>query len=145
MNGMDLTKKIRAQLDKNGYKDVEMKVIGDVPWSTVDPNNDMNTASAKMYDAFGVKLTAYDRGESRARTVRDGRDTGHPTCSTAARWDKESRRKSECRSAGEPSDSAGAPMPPPSSTSLKEAGKTYGMAGAEKSVATDLYNYAGLN
>jgi len=31
MNGIDLTKKIRAQLDKNGYKDVELKIIGDVP------------------------------------------------------------------------------------------------------------------
>ncbi|MDQ1472280.1 MAG: hypothetical protein QOJ99_3760, partial [Bryobacterales bacterium] len=44
MNGMDLVKKVRAQLDKNGYKDVEMKVIGDVPWSTVDPKNDLNAA-----------------------------------------------------------------------------------------------------
>ncbi|MCC7417376.1 MAG: hypothetical protein IT176_09560, partial [Acidobacteria bacterium] len=26
-------KKLRAQLDANGYKDVEMKLIGDVPWS----------------------------------------------------------------------------------------------------------------
>src|SRR5580704_5263774 len=54
MNGMDLTRKIRAQLDRNGYKDVEMKVIGDVPWSTVDPDNEMNTAAKRMYDAFGV-------------------------------------------------------------------------------------------
>jgi acetylornithine deacetylase/succinyl-diaminopimelate desuccinylase-like protein len=33
MNGLDIVKKLRAQLDKNGYKDVEMKLIGDVPWS----------------------------------------------------------------------------------------------------------------
>src|ERR1700744_3002471 len=33
MNGLDLVKKLRAQLDKNGYKDVEMKLIGDVPWA----------------------------------------------------------------------------------------------------------------
>lgn len=33
MSGPDLIKKLRAQLDKNGYKDVEIKLIGDVPWS----------------------------------------------------------------------------------------------------------------
>ncbi len=33
MNGLDIVKKLRAQLDKNGYKDVEMKIIGDVPWA----------------------------------------------------------------------------------------------------------------
>src|SRR5260370_21582125 len=53
MNGMDLVKKIRAQLDRNGYKDVELEVIGDVPWSTVDPENEINSAGKRMYDAFG--------------------------------------------------------------------------------------------
>ncbi len=33
MNGLDIVKKLRAQLDANGYQDVEMKLIGDVPWS----------------------------------------------------------------------------------------------------------------
>ncbi|MCC7417431.1 MAG: hypothetical protein IT176_09855 [Acidobacteria bacterium] len=33
MMGLDIVKKLRAQLDANGYKDVEMKLIGDVPWS----------------------------------------------------------------------------------------------------------------
>jgi acetylornithine deacetylase/succinyl-diaminopimelate desuccinylase-like protein len=33
MNGLDIVKKLRAQLDENGYKDVEIKLIGDVPWS----------------------------------------------------------------------------------------------------------------
>ena len=33
MDGFDIAKKFRAQLDANGYKDVELKLIGDVPWS----------------------------------------------------------------------------------------------------------------
>ncbi len=33
MMGLDIVKKLRAQLDANGYKDVEVKLIGDVPWS----------------------------------------------------------------------------------------------------------------
>jgi len=32
MKGPDIVRKLRAQLDKNGYKDVEVKMIGDVPW-----------------------------------------------------------------------------------------------------------------
>ena len=33
MKGPDIVKKLRAQLDKNGYPDVDMKLIGDVPWA----------------------------------------------------------------------------------------------------------------
>ena len=33
MMGLDIVKKLRAQIDANGYKDVDMKLIGDVPWS----------------------------------------------------------------------------------------------------------------
>ncbi len=33
MNGLDIVKKLRWQLDHNGYKDVQMKLIGDVPWA----------------------------------------------------------------------------------------------------------------
>ena len=41
MDGLDLVKKVRAQLDKNGYKDVELKVIGDVPWSKMAYDTDI--------------------------------------------------------------------------------------------------------
>ncbi|MCC7417944.1 MAG: M20/M25/M40 family metallo-hydrolase [Acidobacteria bacterium] len=52
MMGLDIVKKIRAQLDANGYKDVEMKLIGDVPWSrgTKNPDNDMTLAHRKAGD-----------------------------------------------------------------------------------------------
>jgi acetylornithine deacetylase/succinyl-diaminopimelate desuccinylase-like protein len=33
MMGLDILKKLRATVDDNGYKDVEIKLIGDVPWS----------------------------------------------------------------------------------------------------------------
>ena len=36
MKGPDIVKKLRAQLDKNGYKDVEVKMIGDVPWAKMN-------------------------------------------------------------------------------------------------------------
>jgi acetylornithine deacetylase/succinyl-diaminopimelate desuccinylase-like protein len=48
MNGLDIVKKLRAQLDKNGYKDVEMKLIGDVPWSRgSSPDTDISAGWRK--------------------------------------------------------------------------------------------------
>ncbi len=41
MNGLDIVKKLRAQLDRNGYKDVEMKLIGDVPWAKMSYDTDI--------------------------------------------------------------------------------------------------------
>src|SRR5206468_3606908 len=41
MHGPDMVKRIREQLDRNGYKDVEMKVIGDVPWSKMTYDTDI--------------------------------------------------------------------------------------------------------
>ena len=55
MDGMDLVRKLRAQLDANGYKDVELKLIGDVPWSRgSDPKNDITTAHNMTLASFGM-------------------------------------------------------------------------------------------
>ena len=58
MNGLDIVKKLRAQLDANGYKDVEMKLIGDVPWSRgSSPDTDISHAhqkAAEMMDSVGL-------------------------------------------------------------------------------------------
>ncbi|MGO4514963.1 M20/M25/M40 family metallo-hydrolase [Terriglobus sp. 2YAB30_2] len=55
MNGPDLIKKLRAQLDKNGYKDVEIKLIGDVPWSRgSSPDTDISNAHKKAGELLGV-------------------------------------------------------------------------------------------
>jgi acetylornithine deacetylase/succinyl-diaminopimelate desuccinylase-like protein len=48
MNGPDIVRKLRAQLDANGYKDVEVKLIGDVPWSRgSSPDTDITHAHQK--------------------------------------------------------------------------------------------------
>jgi acetylornithine deacetylase/succinyl-diaminopimelate desuccinylase-like protein len=54
MMGLDIVKKLRAQLDKNGYKDVELKLVGDVPWSrgTKNPDNDMSLAHRASRESF---------------------------------------------------------------------------------------------
>lgn len=56
MSGPDLIKKLRAQLDKNGYKDVEIKLIGDVPWSRgSSPNTDISNAHRRAAELLGLK------------------------------------------------------------------------------------------
>jgi acetylornithine deacetylase/succinyl-diaminopimelate desuccinylase-like protein len=144
MDGMDLTRKIRAQLDKNGYKDVEMKVIGDVPWSISDPDNDINHAAARMYTAFGVK----GRREIAANHVPDSAELGGYWPSYLFNDGKVGQRVAPNvhMPIGEGAVGRGGRAHAANEFYVIEgAGATYGMAGAEKSIATTLYNYAGLN
>ncbi len=77
MNGLDIVKKLRAQLDANGYKDVEMKLIGDVPWSRgSSPDTDIthaHQAAAAMLGMRGggrVVLVVAVRAATLARLLR---------------------------------------------------------------------------
>jgi acetylornithine deacetylase/succinyl-diaminopimelate desuccinylase-like protein len=144
MNGMDLTRKIRAQLDRNGYKDVEMKVIGDVPWSTVDTDNEINTAGKRMYDAFGVK----SRRMIAANHVPEPAETGGYWPSYLFNNGKVGQRVAPL--VGMPIGGGRVGLGGRAHAAneffvIEGAGDTYGMAGAEKSIATVIYNYAGLN
>ncbi|MBI4484798.1 MAG: peptidase dimerization domain-containing protein, partial [Acidobacteria bacterium] len=54
MMGMDILKKLRAQIDANGYKDVEVKLIGDVPWSRGSSRDtDITRAGEKATEHLG--------------------------------------------------------------------------------------------
>jgi acetylornithine deacetylase/succinyl-diaminopimelate desuccinylase-like protein len=65
MSGLEIVKDLRAQLDANGYKDVEMKLIGDVPWSRgSDTHNDISEAHRKAVQILG--------SAGLARPARDG-------------------------------------------------------------------------
>jgi acetylornithine deacetylase/succinyl-diaminopimelate desuccinylase-like protein len=144
MDGMDLTRKIRAQLDHNGYKDVEMKVIGDVPWSISNPDNEINAAAKRMYDMFG----AAGRREMAANHVPDSSESGGYWPSYLFNNGKVGQRVAPnvTMPIGEGAVGMGGRAHAANEFYVIEgAGKTYGMAGAEKSIATVLYNYAGLN
>ena len=54
MTGPDIVKKLRAQLDRNGYKDVEIKLIGDVPWALMNSDNDAGRAMKRAYEIMGI-------------------------------------------------------------------------------------------
>jgi acetylornithine deacetylase/succinyl-diaminopimelate desuccinylase-like protein len=143
MHGMDLVKKIRAQLDRNGYKDVELKVIGDVPWSMVDAKNDINSAAQRMYDAFGVT----SRRILAENHVPEAAEMGGYWPSYLFNNGKVGERVSPVGMTigGGAVGMGGRAHAANEFFVIEGAGDTYGMAGAEKSVATVLYNYAGLN
>jgi acetylornithine deacetylase/succinyl-diaminopimelate desuccinylase-like protein len=143
MNGMDLVKKIRAQLDRNGYKDVELKVIGDVPWSTVEPENEINSAAARMYDAFGVR----SRREFAENHVPEAAEMGGYWPSYLFNNGKVGQRVAPVGMpiGGGRVGQGGRAHAANEYFVIEGAGNTYGMAGAEKSIATVIYNYAGLN
>jgi acetylornithine deacetylase/succinyl-diaminopimelate desuccinylase-like protein len=54
MNGIQIVKRIREQLDRNGYKDVELKVVGDVPWSKMSYDTDIARAMTQAYEQFNI-------------------------------------------------------------------------------------------
>ena len=54
MKGPDLVEKIKKQLVKNGYPDVDVKLIGDVPWRVGKLTGDMPKAQARALDIMQV-------------------------------------------------------------------------------------------
>jgi acetylornithine deacetylase/succinyl-diaminopimelate desuccinylase-like protein len=54
MKGPDIVKKLRAQLDKNGYKDVEVKMIGDVPWAKMNSDHEGGRALKRAYEVMNI-------------------------------------------------------------------------------------------
>jgi len=130
-DGIDITKKLRAHLDKHGYQDVEMKVIGDVPWAKMRYDTDVAKALTTTYDAFGIRY-----GQASAtETILGGYWPAYlftgdvlniPIVGGAAGYGSNAHAANEFYV-------------------IEGAGKVYGIAGAEKSVATFLYNFAGKN
>jgi acetylornithine deacetylase/succinyl-diaminopimelate desuccinylase-like protein len=54
-DGAELLAKVRRHLDAHGYGDIEINVIGDVPWVVADYDTAIMRAVAAMYDEFGVE------------------------------------------------------------------------------------------
>ena len=132
MDGMDLVQKVRAQLDKNGYPDVEMNVVGNIPWSRVNYDTEIVRAMTKTYEIFNIPYTPPPATESML---------------LAGFWPSYLWRGEPLRldiaigGAGHGGNSHANNE----YFVIEGAGNVYGMAGAEKSIATALYNYAGKN
>jgi acetylornithine deacetylase/succinyl-diaminopimelate desuccinylase-like protein len=135
MHGPDMIKKLRDQLDRNGYKDVEVKLIGDVPWSKMSYNTDIAHAILKTYDQFGIPHATPADGESilggywPAYLFSNG-PVGQKLAPVSMPI------------AGGEAGHGGRAHAANEYYIIEGAGKIYGMAGAEKSVATIVYNFA---
>jgi acetylornithine deacetylase/succinyl-diaminopimelate desuccinylase-like protein len=136
MNGLDIVKKIRAQLDKNGYKDVELKLIGDVPWEKMSYDTDIARSITKMYDTFQIPYTE----PSMTPTIVAGGYWPAYLFGNGKTSDKVVDVSMPI--AGGMAGHGGMAHAANEYFVIEGAGKVYGMAGAEKSVATILYNYA---
>ena len=137
-DGLEMVQKIRDYLDEQGYEDVEMTIIGDVPWSKSSFNNDLADAATQMFDIFGVRYRPPIEEESilggywpaylfsgRDGSLPGGTDLAMPIVGAALGHGGGAHAANEF-------------------WVIEGAGEVYGMSGAEKSVATVLYSYAGL-
>jgi acetylornithine deacetylase/succinyl-diaminopimelate desuccinylase-like protein len=134
----DILKKIRAQLDRNGYKDVEIHLVGDQPWSKMAYNTEIAHAVTQMYDEFGIPYTP----PSETETILGGAWPGYLFTNSP-------QGDPGITPIGVPIAGGGAGLGGMAHAAneyyvIEGAGKIYGMAGAEKAFTTVIYNYAKL-
>jgi acetylornithine deacetylase/succinyl-diaminopimelate desuccinylase-like protein len=132
MNGPDLVKKIRAFLDAKGFQDVELKLIGDVPWSKMRYDTDIANALRTAYDIFGISYTEPAANES----ILGG-------YWPAYLFVNDEKSPINIPIVGGAAGHGGGAHAANEYYVIEGAGKVYGLAGAEKSVATVLYAFAG--
>jgi acetylornithine deacetylase/succinyl-diaminopimelate desuccinylase-like protein len=138
MNGLEMVKRIREQLDKNGYKDVELKIIGDVPWSKMSYDTDIARAMTDAYVQFNIP-----HGEPAHYSSILG---GYWPAYLFSNQDVGQRVAPVSMPIGMGGAGHGGNAHAANEYYIIEgAGKVYGMAGAEKVAATIIYNFAGKN
>jgi acetylornithine deacetylase/succinyl-diaminopimelate desuccinylase-like protein len=131
MTGPDIVKKLRAHLDKHGYSDVEINVVGDVPWAKRASDTDIGRAVNATFDAFRIPHGALTAEES----IMGGYWPAYLFAGAVL----------DIPIMGGMAGSGGNSHAANEYMVIEGAGKVYGIAGAEKSVATVLYNFAGKN
>jgi hypothetical protein len=132
-----MVKRIREQLDRNGYKDVEMKVIGDVPWSKMSYDTDIARAMTQMFEQFNIPHSepaqyATILGGYWPAYLFSNQEVGERVAPVSM-----------------PIGMGGAGYGGNAHAAneyfvIEGAGKVYGMAGAEKAHAAIFYNFAAM-
>ena len=143
MNSGDILKKVRAHLDSHGYKDVAVRLIGDQPWSTMDFDTDVAHSVEQMFDKFGIPWTP---PISKTSTM-DAMDTNGGGAWPGYLFTNGKQGDPGTTPIGLPiaGGSAGYGGRAHAANEywvIEGAGKVYGMAGAEKSIVDELYNFA---
>jgi acetylornithine deacetylase/succinyl-diaminopimelate desuccinylase-like protein len=130
--GPDLVKKIRAFLDEKGFQDVELKLIGDVPWSKMRYDTDIAQSLRTAYDIFGISYTEPAANES----ILGG-------YWPAYLFVNDEKSPINIPIVGGGAGHGGGAHAANEYYVIEGAEKVYGLAGAEKSIATVLYAFAG--
>jgi len=143
MTGPGIVKKLRAQLDKNGYKDVEIKMIGDVPWAKMSADSDLGRAMKRTYEVMNIP-----HGELRSEWSIGGGGAAAGGYWPAYMFGNGEVGEKISSFKGVPIVGGGAGYGGRAHAAneyyvIEGAGKVYGMAGAEKAVATLMYAFAG--
>ena len=132
MKGPDLIEKMKKQLIKNGYPDVEVKIIGDVPWRVGKLQGELPQAQSRALDIMQIPHNKPKENE----TLTGGY---WPAYLFGADY-----------SINIPISNAGAGYGGNAHAAnefyvIEGAGKVYGIGGAEKTLAAVLFEYAGKN
>ncbi|WP_162538880.1 M20/M25/M40 family metallo-hydrolase [Granulicella sp. WH15] len=141
-HGSDIVKKIRAQLDRNGYKDVELTVIGDDEWSKMQYDTDIAHAVEKTYDAFNIPYQKLSKNET---ILAGGNEMGGAW--PGYMFTNGPQGDTTFTPVGLPIAGGGAGGGGRAHAAdeyyvIEGAGKRYGIAGGEKSIAMVMWNFA---
>jgi len=141
MRSADIVKKIRAQLDKNGYTDVQLRLIGDQPWSKMTFDTDIAHAAQKTAQQFGRPAREHVDGSSILA------DTGGSGANPSYLFTNNEQGDPNIKPIGLPIanfsvGTGGRAHAANEFFVIEGAGRTFGYAGAEKSIAAEIYNYA---
>ena len=131
-DGLDIVDKLRKHLDKHGYEDVEINIVGDVPWAKRSYDNEITEAVKRMYDSFNV---TYGEPLTEVESILGGYWPAYLFAGDVLDIPIVSGQVGSGGNAHAANEYF----------VIEGAKKMYGMAAGEKSVATVLYNYAGLN
>jgi acetylornithine deacetylase/succinyl-diaminopimelate desuccinylase-like protein len=131
MTGPDIVAKLRKHLDKHGFPDVEINVVGDVPWAKMRYDTPIASAVLGTFDTFKIPHGPASERES----ILGGYWPAYLFTGDVIK----------IPITGGMAGSGGNAHAANEYYVIEGAGKVYGMAGAEKSVATVLYNFAGKN
>lgn len=143
MTGPDIVKKLRAQLDKNGYKDVEVNLIGDVPWAKMNSDHEAGHALKRAYEIMNIP-----HGNLRADWGIGGGGGAAGGYWPAYMFGNGEVGEKVSSFPGVPIVAGGGGHGGRAHAAneyyvIEGAGRVYGMAGAEKVVAAMAYAFAG--
>lgn len=144
MKGPDIVKKLRAQLDKNGYSDVEVKMIGDVPWAKMNTDHEAGRAMKRAYEVMNIP-----HGALRSEWGIAGGGGAAGGYWPAYLFGNGEVGEKVSTFEGVPIVGGGAGHGGRAHAAneyyvIEGAGNVYGMAGAEKTVVAMAYAFAGL-